>query len=100
MLNSVLKYTDIQVEDTEEAVLYMPEYMQDLTGLIQRSEKCDCTIGPKDADRMANRVDPDQIAPNLIWVYTVFPGLFVRKLRIICLTDRVGKPAKQYVEVR
>ena len=41
-------------------------------------------MGPKDADRMANSVDPDQTAP-LIWVYTVcpHPDMSVRKLRII-----------------
>ena len=33
---------------------------------------------PKDADRMANSVDPDQI-----WIYTVCSDLSVRKLRII-----------------
>ena len=35
----------------------------------------------KDADGIANSVDPDQTA--LIWVCTVCPGLSVRKLRII-----------------
>ena len=36
---------------------------------------------------MTNSVDPDQTAPNsLIWVYTVFPDLSVRKLRIITIT--------------
>ena len=70
---------------------------------------------PKDTDGMANSVDPDETDPNgkqcrprsddcsswssLIWVYTVCPGLSVRKLRnfmiglvwpsvsIICLDD-------------
>ena len=39
----------------------------------------------KDADGMANSVDPDQTAPrsSLIWVYTVCLDLPVRKLRII-----------------
>ena len=37
-------------------------------------------MSPKDADGMANSVDPDQTP--LIWVYTVWPGLSVRKLRI------------------
>ena len=31
----MLKYADVQADDTEEAVVYMPEYMQDLTRLIQ-----------------------------------------------------------------
>ena len=45
--------------------------------------------GPKDSDRMANSVDPDQTAPSsLIWVYTVCPDLSVRKLRII-MVNRV-----------
>ena len=35
-------------------------------------------MSPKDADRMANSVDPDQI-----WVCTVCPCLSVQKLRII-----------------
>ena len=39
---------------------------------------------PKDADSMANSVDPDQ-SSSLIWDYTVCPGLSVRKLRIITL---------------
>ena len=30
LLNSVLKFADIQVDDTEEAVVYMLEYMQNL----------------------------------------------------------------------
>ena len=37
---------------------------------------------PKDADGIANSVDPDQTAP-LIWVCTVCPDLSVRKLRNI-----------------
>ena len=41
-------------------------------------------MGPKDADGMANRVDPDQEQPDL--VYTFFPGLSVRKLRHTCDT--------------
>ena len=36
---------------------------------------------PKDADGMANSVDPDQ--SNLIWIYTVCPGLSVQELRSI-----------------
>ena len=42
-------------------------------------------MSSKDADRMANSVDPDQTAPlgSLIWVCTVCPGISVRKLRII-----------------
>ena len=34
-------------------------------------------MGPKDADGMANSVDPHQTAPrsSLIWVYTVCPNL-------------------------
>ena len=35
----MLKFADIQVDDTEEAVVYMPEYMQDLTKLLQRWQK-------------------------------------------------------------
>ena len=41
-------------------------------------------MSPKDADRMANSVDPDQTdclsRSSLIWVYTVFPSLSVGKL--------------------
>ena len=42
-------------------------------------------MGRKDADGIANSVDPDQTAPrsSLSWVYTVCPNLPVRKLRII-----------------
>ena len=39
---------------------------------------------PKDADGMANSVDPDQTTwSSLIWVYTVCLDLPVQKLRII-----------------
>ena len=38
---------------------------------------------PKDAEGIANSVDPDQAAPSLIWVCTVCPDLSVRKLRNI-----------------
>ena len=38
---------------------------------------------PKDAEGIANSVDPDQTAPSLIWVCTVCPDLSVRKLRKI-----------------
>ena len=36
----------------------------------------------KDADGMANNVDPYQ---SLSWVHTICPGLSVRKLRIIAV---------------
>ena len=42
-------------------------------------------MGPKDAEGIVNSVDPDQTAP-LIWVYTVCPGISVRKLRIIMVS--------------
>ena len=38
-------------------------------------------VSPKDADRMANNVDPDQTAP-LIWVYTICPGLFPKIITV------------------
>ena len=52
-------------------------------------------MSPKEADRMANSVDPDQTAPwsdcspwsSLIWVYTVCPDLSVRKLRNITVVS-------------
>ena len=34
---------------------------------------------PKDADGIANGVDPDQTAPR-IWVYIVWPGLSVQNM--------------------
>ena len=40
-------------------------------------------MGPKDVDRRANSVDPDQTRSSLIWVYTVCPHLSVQKLRVI-----------------
>ena len=43
-------------------------------------------MSPKDADRMANSVDPDQTARAIWWVYTVCPDLVVQKLRIIMLS--------------
>ena len=53
-------------------------------------------MSPNDADGMANSVDPDQTAPwsSLIRVFTVCPGISVRKLRIItvnyCTCTAVG----------
>ena len=51
---------------------------------------------PKDADGMANSVDPD--LSSLIWVYTICPDLPVRKIRNIhnmsCL---MTKPTKWHV---
>ena len=38
---------------------------------------------PKNAQGIANSVDPDQTAPSLIWVCTVCPDLSVQKLRKI-----------------
>ena len=47
----------------------------------------DGVVSPKDADRMTNCVDTDQAArSSLIWVYTVCPGLSVRKLKIITVS--------------
>ena len=40
-------------------------------------------MSPKDVVRMANSVDLNQTTSSLICVHTVFPGLSVRKLRII-----------------
>ena len=46
-------------------------------------------MSPKDADGMANNVDPDQTAPR--GIYTVCPGPSVRKLRriikVVCYTN-------------
>ena len=50
--------------------------------IIIKFEQC-VQMSLKDADRMANRVDTDQIAPSLIWVWTVCLDLSVRKLRNI-----------------
>ena len=41
-------------------------------------------MGPKDADGMANIVDPDQTAP--LWVYIFCPELSVWKLRFIMVS--------------
>ena len=50
---------------------------------------------PKDAEGIANSVDPDQTAP-LIWVCTVCPDLSVRKLRIITVLIYVPVPVNFY----
>ena len=50
---------------------------------------------PKDAQEIANCVDPDQTAPSLIWVCTVCPDLTVRKLRKI-MVYRCGKLRKTF----
>ena len=47
---------------------------------------------PKDADGMANSVDPD----HLIWVCTVCPDLPVQKLRIITVTESQSLLVKGY----
>ena len=47
-------------------------------------------MGPKDADKMTNSVDPDQTESSLIWVYTVCPCLSVWKLRIIMVMTQPG----------
>ena len=52
-------------------------------------------MGLKDADKIANSVDPDQTAPlisSLIWVYTVCPEFSVRKLGIITVVKVVKLP--------
>ena len=44
----------------------------------------------KDAEGIANSVDPDQTAPvggSLIWVCTVCPDLSIRKVRIITVVQ-------------
>ena len=54
-------------------------------------------MSPKDADGMANSVDPDQTAPrsSLIWVCTICPGLSVHKLRIITVIDKWALTAQK-----
>ena len=47
-------------------------------------------MGPKDADGMANSVDPDQTAP-LFWVYAVSPYLSVQKLRIFTVPYKMDR---------
>ena len=51
-------------------------------------------LHPKDADRMANSVDPDQTAPGAVrsgsTLVTVCTDLSVRKLRIITVCDNLG----------
>ena len=49
-------------------------------------------MAPKDADRMANSVDPDQTAPlllwsSLIWVYTVARGHLSENLLTLWYSD-------------
>ena len=51
---------------------------------------------PKDADRMANSVDTDQIAPSgamslIWWVYTVCQDISVQKLIVNFLKIRTPK---------
>ena len=51
-------------------------------------------MSPNDADGMANSADPDQThlgaveVSSLIWVYTVCPGISVRKLRTIAVNEK------------
>ena len=44
-------------------------------------------MSTNDADGMANSVNPDQTRSSLIWVCTVCPGIYVRKLRIITVAE-------------
>ena len=46
---------------------------------------------PKDKDGMANSAEPDQEQSDLIWVYTVFPNLSVRRFRISLDHKNPGK---------
>ena len=47
---------------------------------------------PKDADRMANNVDPDQtVSLGAVWVYIVCPDLSVRKLKNITISQWLFK---------
>ena len=47
-------------------------------------------MSPKDVDRIANPVDPDQATrSSLIRVYTVCPDLSVQKLRIIMVFQKI-----------
>ena len=57
---------------------------------------------PKDADGIANSVDPDQTArSSLIWVCTVCPGLSVRKLRNITVVSfRMSEWSRKKTEPR
>ena len=52
-------------------------------------------LHPKDADQMANSVNPDQTAPlSLIWVYTISTDPSVRKLRIIMVSLKILCPER------
>ena len=56
---------------------------------------CHRVMSPTDADRMANSIWSDcSSRRNLICVYTVFPGLSVRKFRIITVLNM--KTVKQH----
>ena len=46
---------------------------------------------PKDADRIANNVDPDQTRSSLIWVYTVCPELSVFSAYFFQVPELFGK---------
>ena len=48
----MLKYADIQIDNTEVAVVYIPEYIQDTE--IWKMWLHYRVMCPKDADRMAN----------------------------------------------
>ena len=50
-------------------------------------------MDPKDADWLANSVDPDQTVPLGVWVYTGCQGLSVRKHRIIMVHNECLKTA-------
>ena len=51
----------------------------------------------KDADRIANSVDPDK---SLIWEYTVCPDLSVRKLRIITVGQLIFKSGESETPIQ
>ena len=55
-------------------------------------------MSPKDAEGIANSVDPDQ--SSLIWVCTVCPGLSVQKVRIITVHALENLLFKVHMEAR
>ena len=77
-----------QAKDKDVWLQFKNSDTQTIAVIILNVEQCGFyyrSIHSKDADRMANSVDPDQTAP--IWVYTVCLDLSVQKIRIITVND-------------
>ena len=91
LLNSVLKFADIQVDDTEEAVVYMPEYMQNLIFIL---------FTDKLGEPIEQCVEVPDIQSDDTEEAVVYMPEYMQNLILILFTDKLGEPIEQCVKVR